>query len=280
MLTYKEQIENMVYETERIIELYTQELERCMEGYLLCNRNHGKPTYYHAVRTEDKIKRISISKNDEIIKELARKEYLEQVIKVLKNNVKVLKKSGSEVEQTDIVYLREKMSTAYKGLPDEFFYGNSGVGRAINLNDNYLEGIKRHEGWAKEPYEMSDYMPGNRKFPTSAGFNVRSKSELLITEQLMDYSVPFRYEEVMWIGNKSFAPDFTFRDSSMENFYWEHAGMMNQPGYVSNHKWKMQMYENADIVPWKNLIVTYDMDGVISIPMIKGIIENEVLPRL
>ena len=56
--------------------------------------------------------------------------------------------------------------------------------------------------------------------------------------------------------------------------------MMDQAVYQNRHKRKMEAFEGVGIVPWKNLIVTYDIDGVINIPMIKSIIENEVLPRL
>ena len=38
--------------------------------------------------------------------------------------------------------------------------------------------------------------------------------------------------------------------------------------------------QQAGIEPWKNLIVTYDNDGVINVPLIKSIIENDVIPRL
>lgn len=40
--------------------------------------------------------------------------------------------------------------------------------------------------------------------------------------------------------------------------YWEHCGRVNDPAYMRHHKWKMSMYEKAGIVPWKNLIITYD----------------------
>lgn len=40
--------------------------------------------------------------------------------------------------------------------------------------------------------------------------------------------------------------------------YWEHCGMVNDPAYMRHHKWKLKMYEKAGIVPWKNLILTYD----------------------
>jgi len=46
------------------------------------------------------------------------------------------------------------------------------------------------------------------------------------------------------------------------------------------HKKKMDLLEQAGIVPWKNLIVTYDNDAVINVPLIKSIIEKDVIPRL
>ena len=56
--------------------------------------------------------------------------------------------------------------------------------------------------------------------------------------------------------------------------------MMDDPYYQARHKRKMALMERAGIVPWKNLIVTYDNDGVINVPLIKSIIENDVIPRL
>jgi len=42
----------------------------------------------------------------------------------------------------------------------------------------------------------------------------------------------------------------------------------------------MDSFESIGIVPWKNLIITYDIDGAVNIPMIKSIIENDVIPRM
>ena len=77
-----------------------------------------------------------------------------------------------------------------------------------------------------------------------------------------------------------FAPDVTFRGRNRKLFFWEHAGMMNDSAYRARHKRKMELMEKCGIVPWENLIVTYDIDDYINIPMIKSIIENDVIPRL
>ena len=56
--------------------------------------------------------------------------------------------------------------------------------------------------------------------------------------------------------------------------------MMNDPLYRGRHKRKMDLLEEFGIVPWKNMIITYDNDGEINVPMIKSIIEHDVIPRL
>ena len=62
----------------------------------------------------------------------------------------------------------------------------------------------------------------------------------------------------MYIGKYDFAPDFTILTKEGIK-YWEHCGKVNDKEYIRRHKWKMSMYESIGIVPWKNLIVTYDM---------------------
>lgn len=280
MSTYKDQIEEMMYESSKLLENYIREYEACVDGGLSCCKTHGEDTFYHTFPKNGKYTRSVIEEDSDMLKSLARKEYLNRSIKVLQNNIEVLSKAGKKLQPMDIEYLRNKMLKPYRSLPDDYFFKGLFDRPGINQTDQYLEGIMRHVEWAKEPYEKSTYKPENRKYPTSAGFNVRSKSEQSIVEQLVNYGVPFRYEEVIRINNWPYSSDFTFRDRERKKFYWEHAGMMDQAVYQNRHKRKMEAFEGVGIVPWKNLIVTYDIDGVINIPMIKSIIENDVLPRL
>ena len=280
MSIYKDQIEEMMYESSKLLENYIREYKDCVEGGLACCRTHGKETFLHTSQSNGKYIRTVVGKDSDMLKALARKEYLNRTIKVLKNNVAVLSKAAEKLQPMDVDYLREKMLKPYRSLPDEYFFKGLFDRPGINQADQYIEGIKRHVEWAKEPYEKSTYKPERRKYPTSAGFKVRSKSEQSIVEQLVNYGVPFRYEEVIWINNWPYSSDFTFRDRGKNKFYWEHAGMMDIPVYKNKHEHKMKTFEGIGIVPWKNLIVTYDVDEVINVPLIKSIIENEVLPRL
>jgi len=280
MAIYKDQIEEMVYEQKKILMKYTNERNSCKEGNLICCVNHGKKTFYRSHFEEGRYIRTSINRNPEVIKELARKEYLSVAGEVLEHNIHVLERAERNLIDGDIDFLKSKMQKAYRKLPDEYFFKNGVIQESIYPVRGAKEGIMRHEKWASEPYEISTFNPEGRKYPTSAGIKVRSKSEQHIVEQLVNYGVPFRYEQVIKVFGKIFAPDFTFRGIDMELFHWEHAGMMNDPFYCARHKRKMEIMEKGGIVPWKNLIVTYDIDGSINVPLIKSIIEKDVIPRL
>lgn len=280
MSIYSDQIEMMVYEQKKILEKYTNERESCWEGNLSHCRNHGKETYYHTYFEERRYVRTSINQDPEAIRNLARKEYLSVAGKVLEHNISVLERAERSLLEGDLDYLKNKMQKAYRKLPDEFFFFNEAAQGGIYSVLGAEEGIKRHIDWAKEPYEKSTFNPEGLKHPTSAGFKVRSKSEQHIVEQLVNYGVPFRYEEVLRLNNKILVPDFKFRGRDWMPFYWEHAGMMNDPFYCGRHKHKMNLMEEFGIVPWKNMIITYDNDGEINVPMIKSIIEHDVIPRL
>lgn len=54
--------------------------------------------------------------------------------------------------------------------------------------------------------------------------------------------------------------------------------MTSNEKYMKHHKWKMDMYETSVIVPWKNLIITYDdEDGIIDTSIIESEIKNKLI---
>ena len=54
-------------------------------------------------------------------------------------------------------------------------------------------------------------------------------------------------------------PDFTIRHpKSGEFYYWEHFGLIDDPGYRKNAMSKLQLYASHGIFPTINLITTYE----------------------
>ena len=132
--------------------------------------------------------------------------------------------------------------------------------------------------WALTKYVQSDNKPEEKIHTTSRGLKVRSKSELIICEIFYKYGIEFRYEEVIYINGKRMEPDFTIRrKSDGKIFYWEHCGMMDLPSYRKRYYEKRDLYEFCDIVPWDNMIFTYDIDGSIDSEYIESIVKTVLL---
>ena len=72
----------------------------------------------------------------------------------------------------------------------------------------------------------------NKKHFDDAGHLMRSKSELMIANELTSRGVEFEYEKALQLNDKSWVkPDFTIRRPDNVIIYWEHAGMLEDPGY-------------------------------------------------
>lgn len=75
---------------------------------------------------------------------------------------------------------------------------------------------------------------------TSKGQAMRSKSELLIAESLINAGVQFEYEKPLTLGGKTRYPDFTIEDEiSGRTIYWEHLGMLSRDDY--HRKWEAKL---------------------------------------
>jgi len=197
-----------------------------------------------------------------MISSLARKEYLRAERDVLRSNIELLRKIEQRYIELTEDNIFEQVKKAYKNLPKEYF----------------LDGYYGMKDWGDGDYEQSDYRPENKIHVTSRGLKVRSKSELIICENLYANNVEFRYEQILKIGDRTFAPDFTIKRKDGKIIYWEHCGLVENEGYMASHRNKIRTYEGAGIVPWDNLIVTYDNpDGTLNIRIIDSEIQNKIL---
>ena len=104
---------------------------------------------------------------------------------------------------------------------------------------------------------VSKYEKGN--ITTADGFRVRSKSELIILEQLNSRVLEVYYEQGIIINNILCYPDFIIRHPVSKHFLiWEHCGLMSSQDYRDNWQKKMNTYYQNDIHPCSNLILTYE----------------------
>ena len=74
----------------------------------------------------------------------------------------------------------------------------------------------------------------------------------------------------MKIGKFTIAPDFTC-NIPKQLVYIERCGLTGNAEYMKHHKWKMELYESVGIIPWKNLIVTYeDENGFLNLAVMEA----------
>lgn len=247
-------------ERSRQLRQYKEELKCMPEGYLSGRKYKGRYIYMQVFAAQGKRKRVGINKNRELVGQLARKKYLQMAIKILESSTPKLQRLVSGDETLDSAAILGKMPPVYRSLPEEMFF----------------PAMRAASKWAAEDYEKSTYREEERRHITSRGLRVRSKSELIIAEKLDSYEIPYRYEQMIYIENYPLSPDFVIKTED-GLIYWEHCGLMGDARYRKRNKWRLELYEKAGIVPWKNLIITYDTeDGSIDM----RIIESEIVNRL
>jgi len=113
------------------------------------------------------------------------------------------------------------------------------------------DALKRITNLFKNPEIVEvkgNYLEKNLIHQASDGTLVRSKSELVIYQRLLDKDLDVRYEEKLVINDVEKLPDFTIEnDDTGEVFYWEHCGMLHVPEYLDRWEEKKQWYIDNDI---------------------------------
>lgn len=112
---------------------------------------------------------------------------------------------------------------------------------------------------------------------------LRSKSELIIYEKLLNEGFHPLYERELTLGGVTRIPDFTIIDDNTGNiYYWEHCGMITDPSYRKRWEEKKRWYYQHGILPLEEnggpngtLIVTIETPNQgISLPDIEKIIKQ------
>ena len=158
--------------------------------------------------------------------------------------------------------------------PNQFFInGNNYISKKnIELVKNVAQ---------REYYEPGTFDDSNMtEFFTIKGERVRSKSELIIADELYRYNVPYHYEMPLELQNRGrtimLRPDFTvIGRTSGSRYVYEHLGMMVEPSYVASSIRKLDLYERNGYMLGKNLILTHETKlSPLSVGVVDSYIEN------
>ena len=115
--------------------------------------------------------------------------------------------------------------------------------------------------WSEEAYIGKKNYADELIHETVSGQKVRSKSEVLIANELYYAGIPYRYECQQIIGGVSFYPDFTILNPRTGKvFVWEHFGLAAKREYMSDAVNKLAHYAEYGLVHGKNFIMTYESE--------------------
>ncbi len=257
-----------VAEQRRLLEIYEKRLKGMPAG-CVSEYTSSKKTYYKLSKTEtDKISGHSyiMQRNlhaDEmnLIALYGEKAYAKAGLRIVKQNLK----------------LQEKLLTSYQ--PYDFFTIKASLGKAYQNSACLPEDPAADIRKLQAETSLHAIHPENLTQPTLAGFNVRSKSEALITNTLTERNIPFVYEEVLEIslpgrGEVTLHPDFVIHLPNGKKIIWEHLGMLSDDSYLSAFAEKLKLYHAAGYHIGSNLFLTTDTpDGRLDMDAVMNVIE-------
>ncbi len=116
--------------------------------------------------------------------------------------------------------------------------------------------------WQSRPFRPSSYKPEKKIYDTRRGEKVRSKSEAIIADMLLELGIPYRYEYPVKMHDGTIRyPDFTLlKVKTREIIFFEHFGRLSEEDYRKETIEKMDIYRASGIYPGKNLMFSYETE--------------------
>lgn len=216
-------------------------VKKAPEGKLRCAINKGCYQYYSGKTYlgETQMPRI---------KEMAQRDYCVKLNKKLEQLSKMLRSLQSMYENEELEQVYRSLHPARKALMEPLIKPVEDI-----IAD--FESIE-YEGKEFAEDDMTEYY-------TAKGERVRSKSEIIIADELYRNQIPYKYEMPLQlqIGRKTvdFYPDFTVLNKRTGKKWWiEHFGMMDKESYLENTLQKLDIYEKNNILLGENLFFLHE----------------------
>lgn len=243
----------------RIIEKKLPEHKMIAEGKkLACTTSHGISQYF--------IDGKYVSKKDlSTATGIANYKYSEELLSYAYRKLNAINDVLSFYSEKDIDSLYEKQCKGRKELITPYFRT-----KADFINE-----------WIEEKYVPYDRWEDVRtEFYTVKGERVRSKSEMLIANELARYDIPYRYEYPLEIkdGDRRVIlhPDFiALNRRTCREFVIEHLGMMDKISYCNSNLYKIDLLEKNGFLLGINLILLHETsDNPLNTRIVKEYIEE------
>ncbi len=214
------------------------------EGHLRVSTQKGIPRYYRVIGDGNHTEEYISSKNLGLVQKLATKDYTESFIKVaegelhrLDRMIRLFEKDNADIIYENLPYQRRAFVEPY--IPNNEEYANR---------------------WESMEYDTNSYYEERKIYETRKGDKVRSKSEAILADMLLELGIPYHYEQALYLDNGAVRyPDFTLlQKSTRKEVFLEHFGLLDDEEYRNDAMRKLDEYRNFGIYPGKNLIITYE----------------------
>ncbi len=261
---YRDEFERIANELADIRSDLSAELNDLPDGTFYAYDKDGTRHYYRRfpkTGNRKKERRQGIGKDPNLINILVRKKYVTEALTRVDHDINAVK-----------ILLKQYMPIDENSVMDGFMQ------KYPELIEGVYHGTHELEEWVESYKSKSDYHEENLTSTARDGSMRRSKGEILIGMKLDHYNIPYRYEAPVH-PDLSYIPDFTIRRPRDGKFiYWEHLGLVTDAAYMARNRRKFEDYEIHEIVPWDNLIITYDqIDGGINEKLIDAMIHGWLL---
>ena len=212
------------------------------EGSLRISRSQNRIQYYHRVCESDRNGKYILNQDRELVRQLAQKSYDEKILVFIQEELKAI----SAYEKY------------FPKIPVEEFFGTLPEERR-DLIEPVVEADEMFLArWQDVPYKRKDFPLDSPELYTDRDERVRSKSEVIIANILLQEGIPYRYEYPVKLKGLGYVhPDFTVLNIRLrKEMYWEHLGMMDDPDYCRKAIRKINTYIRNGILPGSNLILS------------------------
>ena len=256
------ELDKLLMEIEKNIKEVSIRLEKAPEGSLRISKSSNKHQYYCKTAIYQPGKYIP--RKDEVLAvRLAQKDYDSKLLKVLKEQQKVIEQFRKGYDPNAAMQVYEKLGEPRKSL----------------VTPQFLSDEAFVSQWQNISYTRPGFKANDPEFYTAKGERVRSKSEILIADSLFRHGVPYLCEYPVYDNGVIFAaPDFKCLNVRMrKEYYWEHLGKLGDQDYVNHNANKFEKYTLSKDFDESSLILTFETENH---PLNTKVIEEKILRYL
>ena len=250
------QVKNERKYLEKQLKNVRKEMDVLPGGKLRCTSSNGSDQYFIDGRY------ISKKKKD-YAQKVAQQEYDTKLIRALERVI-------SKWKEIEFIYDNRILEKQF----DEM------CGARKRLVKPWIEPIDmKIKSFMEKEYESGTFQEDDMtEFFTLKNERVRSKSELIIADELYRYGVPYRYEMPIvldnWGSSVTFRPDFTVMNiRNGKIFILEHLGMMDDMEYVEKNMRKLEIYERNGYLLGEKLLITHETSKA---PLSRSVLDSYI----